>query len=66
MEPTDNTARTHVYPIQSFLEITRLLGKLNLTPADGLQLLAEVLGDLDRQIEEQETYLQADAPRWLL
>ena len=42
-----------VYPIQSFLEIQRLMKRLGLTPADCLQLLAEVLSDLDRQIEEE-------------
>ena len=65
MNPNDKTPSTNVYPIQSFLEINRLLRKLSLTPADGLQLLAEVLGDLDRQIEEHEAAQQADVPLWL-
>ena len=65
MNPNDNTPNKNVYPIQSFLEIERLLKKLNLTPADGLQLLAEVLGDLDRQIEEHEEARHADVPLWL-
>lgn len=43
-----------VYPFQSFLEIQRLMQKLNLTPADCLQLLAEFLSDLDCQIEQHE------------
>ena len=62
MNTNDNTPDKNVYPIQSFLEIERLLKKLNLTPADGLQLLAEVLGDLDRQIEEHEEARHADVP----
>lgn len=65
MNQNDKTQNTNVYPIQSFLEINRLLRKLNLTPADGLQLLADVLGDLDRQIEEQEAAQHADVPLWL-
>ena len=70
MHPTpintnDNTQQKNVYPIQSFLEIERLLEKLNLTPADGLQLLAEVLQDLERQIEEYEDAQNADLPPWL-
>ncbi len=53
MNTTTETAR--VYPIETFLEIERLLRKLNMTPADGLRLLAEALADLDRQIAEHET-----------
>jgi hypothetical protein len=52
--PTSRSENARVYPIQSFLQIERLLKKLNMTPADGLQLLAEVLADLDRQIEDHE------------
>ena len=52
--PDYGSAGAPIYPLQSFLEIQRLMTKLHLTPADCLQLLAEVLGDLDRQIEEHE------------
>ena len=45
---------TNVYPLQSVLEVQRLMRKLNITPADCLQMLAELLADLDRQIEEHE------------
>jgi len=64
MNENDKAPNKNVYPIQSFLEIERLLKKLNLTPADGLQLLVDVLTDLDRQIEEYETARHADAPLW--
>lgn len=59
MEPPTTTETPRVYPIQSFLTIERLLKKLDLTPADGLQLLAEILEDLDRQIQEHEAEEQA-------
>lgn len=52
--PMSGTDKAKVYPIQSFLQIERLLRKLNMTPADGLQLLADVLTDLDRQVEDHE------------
>ena len=52
--PTSGPDKARVYPIQSFLQIERLLRKLNMTPTDGLQLLAEALADLDRQIEDHE------------
>ena len=54
---SDNSAngdRTHVYPIESFVKIQALMRKLNLSPADCLQILAEVLEDLDSQIEDFE------------
>ncbi|MEM1057283.1 MAG: hypothetical protein AAGI52_17325 [Bacteroidota bacterium] len=44
-----------VYPITLFLRIQHQMKRLNLTPADCLQLLAEALNDLDRQITEFET-----------
>lgn len=51
----DSTAQSgRVYPLRLFFEVQTLMEKLNLTPADCLQLLAEVLGDLDRQIEEAD------------
>lgn len=65
MNPNDNAPNKNVYPIQSFLEIERLLKKLNLTPADGLRLLAEVLQDLDRQIEEHEAIEDIPLPKWI-
>lgn len=43
-----------VYPIDSFLKIQGLMQKLNLTPADCLQLQAEMLEDLHRQIADYE------------
>ena len=50
---TDADSAT-VYPIETLALIHRLLKKLGMTSADGLQLLAEVLTDLDRQIEDYE------------
>lgn len=49
-----DTERVRVYPIESFLTVQRLLTKLNMTPADGLQLLAEVLEDLERVLDVHE------------
>ena len=43
-----------VYAIETFLKVQALMRKLNLTPADCLNLLAEILEDLDRQIEDYE------------
>lgn len=45
---------TRVYSIHSFLTIQTLMKKLNLTPADCLELLAETLEGLDCQITEHE------------
>jgi len=50
----DRGDQPRVYPIESFLRIQALMRRLNMTPADALQLLAEVLEDLDRQFEEYE------------
>ena len=44
----------NVYPLQTFLNVERLMAKLNLTPADCLELLAETLESLDHQIKEFE------------
>ena len=44
----------NVYPLQTFLNVERLMAKLNLTPADCLELLAEALESLDHQIMEHE------------
>ena len=44
----------NVYPLQTFLSVERLMAKLNLTPADCLELLAETLECLDHQITEHE------------
>lgn len=52
--PQPDPERARVYPIETFLTVQMLLEKLNMTPADGLQLLAEALEDLDRQIVEFE------------
>ena len=52
--PEQDGGPAAVYPIQSFLEIQRLMKRLGLTPADCLQLLAEVLSDLDRQIDQED------------
>ena len=43
-----------VYSIGCYLTIQTLMRKLRLTPADCLQILADVLTDLDRQINEYE------------
>ena len=52
--PQPDSGPATVYPIQSFLEIQRLMKRLGLTPADCLQLLAEVLSDLDRQVDQED------------
>ncbi len=52
--PQPDPERARVYPIETILTVQSLLRKLNMTPADGLQLLAEVLEDLDRQIVDFE------------
>lgn len=55
--PTDESAdgdRPRVYPIESFVKIQVLMRKLNLSPADCLSLLADVLEDLDRQVQDNE------------
>lgn len=49
-----NGDRPHIYPIESFVKIQALMRRLNLSPADCLQILAEVLQDLDSQIAEYE------------
>ena len=54
MNPTTRRLPPNVYPLQAFLDIERLMFKLNMTPADVLTLLADVLKDLDRQITEFE------------
>ena len=46
--------RPRVYATETLLNIQELMRKLNRTPADCLHLLAEILGDLDRQIEDYE------------
>ncbi len=53
-DDTANGDRPHIYPIESFIKIQTVMRKLNLTPADCLQILAEVLEDLDSQIAEYE------------
>ena len=71
----DNQTRTprrrrplppNVYPLQTFLRVERLMRKLGLTPADCLDLLADVLADLDRQVEEHEGKQDAPFPLWLV
>ena len=56
MNPNPTTRRLppNVYPLQTFLNVERLMAKLNLTPADCLELLAETLECLDQQITEFE------------
>ena len=54
---TNRTTRRlppNVYPLQAFLDIERLMHKLGMTPGEVLTLLAEVLADLDRQIDQHE------------
>ena len=54
MNPNSTARRLppNVYPLQTFLDIERLMAKLNLTPADCLELLVESLECLDHQITE--------------
>ena len=66
MNETKKRLPPNVYPLQAFLDIERLMQKLNLTPADCLGLLAEVLGDLDRQIDAHEAEEDAPFPLWVL
>ena len=56
----------NVYPLQAFLDIERLMHKLNMTPAEVVTLLAEVLTDLDRQISEHEAKADSALPLWAL
>lgn len=55
----------NVYPLQAFLDIERLMHKLNMTPAEVITLLAEVLTDLDRQITEHEAESDLPSPLWV-
>ncbi len=52
--PQPAPARARVYPIATTPTAQSLRSELSRTPADGLQLLAEVLEDLDRQIVDFE------------
>ena len=56
----------NVYPLQAFLDVERLMHKLNMTPADVLTLLAEVLTDLDQQIDAHEAQDDVSFPLWAL
>ena len=56
----------NVYPLQAFLDVERLMHKLNMTPADVLTLLAEVLTDLDQQIDAHEAQDDVSFPLWVL
>ena len=49
-----STPYAGVYSIGCFLTIQALMKKLRLSPADCLQILADVLADLDGQIIEYE------------
>ena len=56
----------NVYPLQAFLDIERLMWKLGMTPGEVLTLLAEVLADLDRQIEAHDAQDDVAFPLWAL
>ena len=56
----------NVVPLHAFAEVARLMRKLGLTPADCLDLLADALADLDRQIDEHEAKRDAPFPLWLV
>ena len=54
----------NVVPIRSFLEIQRLMRRLNMTSAEALDLLAGALADLERQIQEHDDQLGFEHPAW--
>ena len=55
----------HIYPIESFVKIQALMRKLNLTPADCLQILSDVLEDIDSQAMEHEAVEDTPLPKWV-
>ena len=66
---TNRTTRRlppNVYPLQAFLDIERLMHKLGMTPGEVLTLLAEVLADLDRQVEAHDAQDDVAFPLWAL
>lgn len=56
----------NVYPLQAFLDIERLMWKLGMTPAEVMTLLAEVLKDLDQQIDAHDAQDDVAFPLWAL
>lgn len=56
----------NVVPLRDFVEVQRLMKKLNLTPADVLGMAHDLLADLDRQIEEEKAREEAPFPLWVL
>ena len=56
----------NVVPLHAFVEVSRLMRKLGMSPADCLDLLAGALTDLDREIDAYEDALDADVPLWLV
>ncbi len=54
----------NVVPIRSFLEVQRLMRRLDMTPAECLDLLAGALADLERQVTEYDDQLGFDHPAW--
>ena len=56
----------NVYPLRTFLRVERLMRKLGLSPADCLNLLADVLTDFDSQVDEHEGKQDAPFPLWLV
>lgn len=51
-------------PIQTFLEIQRLMRKLGLTPADCLSLLLDTLRSFEQAEREHEEARHLDYPYW--
>ena len=56
----------NVVPLRAFAEVGRLMHKLGMSPADCLELLADVLGDFERQSDEHEAQHDADFPLWVV
>src|SRR5690606_312561 len=54
----------NVYPIQTFLELQRLMRKFDLKPADCLSLLLDVLRSFEDAEREQEEGDGLPFPRW--
>ena len=56
----------NVVPLRAFVEVGRLMRKLGMSPADCLELLADVLADFERRADEHEAKHDANFPLWVL
>lgn len=56
----------NVVPLHDFIEVQRLMKKMDLRPADVLGMVHDFLSDLDRQIEEHEARESVQIPLWMI